>query len=230
MALDELETVLNREYDVDICHGLYFADPYDLEGLYISMIPLVKIVISKEVFWPTPDLIDEVQQAGMVGLYEALKYRKYMSRQEKGADHFGVFFYTTVKRAVYDILCHLKMTPDDGSEFLPEVSRMIHPNDVLNHLYLEQLPRLIRIMVKSRIRFQGNEGIACKYILDRVLKGADIALGFLKRDLKIKNPQFFIDYILVLVRWSLYRLKSKSRSNQYFTSMFDYSYDYGVIE
>jgi hypothetical protein len=62
-------------------------------------------------------------------------------------------------------------------------------------------------VVTKKIRFKGYELQACMYVLDRILQGARIVPAYLKRDLDIKDPEFFVSYVVVMLRNALYDMK-----------------------
>jgi hypothetical protein len=100
---------------------------------------------------------------------------------------------------------------------------MLYPTDVENHIYLEQLPGYLRDLVVERFRFVGYELQACMYILDRLLTGSKIVVAYMKRVIGIKDPDFFISYVVVMIRKTIYDMKIASGRYR-FNNVFENAY------
>ena len=192
-------------YDSLLACDLYWKSS-NTELIYTYLLPLVRIVISKE--FPVLDDAqnDEVLSDAACYLFEYVHKRKY-EHTEANEGHFTGYFYTIIKRQMYWSLNEVQRfayLPPDTNIPTP---RLVHPRDVENHIYLEQLPGYVRSLVIKRFRFRESELAACMYVLDQVLTGERIVLAYIRRDLNISDPEFFVTYVLVILRSTIYKLK-----------------------
>ena len=81
--------------------------------------------------------------------------------------------------------------------------------DVENRIFLNELKGLVGDRVLGRIRFSGLAWDACRYILECVLGERRVVEYHLRRYYGLKNPSFYVDYIEVLLRESLYDFRSQ---------------------
>lgn len=163
----------------------------------------MKVVI-KKLFPGIEYELDDILIADAVSaLYQSVMRRKYESNGDD--NHFTGYFFNVIKRQMYNSLNDKTSFEHPAATITP--SRVIHPLDVENHIYLEQLPGFIRDAVVARIRFTGRELQACMYVLDRLLTGSNIVSAYLKRGIGVQDPEFFVTYIVVLMRSSIYDLK-----------------------
>lgn len=158
------------------------------------------------------DLAEECLADASVYLYQQLTRRTYQ-HTHGDPDHFTNHFYTIIKRQLYKTVMEVQQFTylPAGSE--PDKSpKPIHPWDVEQHIYLEQLPGQVRDLVMRKIRFEGQEYQACLYVLDRVLTGARIVPAYMKNELNVRDPNFLVTYMVVVLRSTLYDLKLQNRS------------------
>ena len=80
---------------------------------------------------------------------------------------------------------------------------------VENRIFLNELKGIVESSVLGRVRFSGLVGEACGYILACFLGERRIVEYHLRRRYGLKNPRFYIDYVEVLLRDSLYDVRSR---------------------
>lgn len=208
------------DYDNDLCHDLYWCSD-DLDLIFELMQPLVRVVLLSTMNNLDEDQVEEYTSVGNLSLFEALAHRKYKSDYDD-PNHFYLYFYTTLRgdflRSYYKVK---HFVPETGSERMFRPARLIHPFDVERHIYLEQIPSEVAGIVIDRIRFDGNDLQACLYALSRILDNKTPVVNFMRRDLKVRDPEFLVSYVLVLVRSALYEMRLQSRPS--FNYVFRYA-------
>lgn len=202
--LPYLEKLLKAPYDAELCCHLYWtADSYDL--LYECMLPLVRIVLRREMFDHAED--EDYYADGFETLSYNLMYHKY-DHDGEDPGSFNSFFYMAIRRAVVARYWADKYAmPFDHSESWRPQSQTLHPYDIENQMYLEQLPNHVTQLVLDRIRFTNRELNACLYFLNQLMTGGKIIYYYVKNDLGVQDPDFYLNYVLVLLRSTLHSMK-----------------------
>lgn len=177
----------------------------DLGLIYHYLLPLVRIVARKTIRAVADELEEEVMADAAANLYIQLARRTYDS-DEWDPDHFINHYYAIVRRHIIEAFRDVVIILPEKYE-QPQPPRMLHPYDVENHLYLLQIPDVIRQHASNRIRFSGAEKDACLYLIDRILTGTRIVLPYLTNELHLREPEFYVTYIVVILRATIYDLK-----------------------
>lgn len=211
---------MTSDYDNDLCHDLYRMSD-DLVLTFELMQPLVRVVLLSTMNNLDEDQLEEYTSVGNLSLFEAISQRKYKSDQDD-PNHFYLYFFTTLRGDFIKSYWKTKhFVPETGSEKMFRPARLVHPFDVERHIYLEQIPSEVSGLVIDKIRFDGNDLQACLYALSRILDNKIPVVNFMKRDLKVKDPEFLVSYVLILVRATLYEMRLQSRPS--FNYVFRYA-------
>lgn len=201
----EVQKLLSGSYDSVLVCDLYHLGR-DSNLIFELMMPLIIIVMRRHYLGVGRMAEDELVTDAMGGLYTALRKRVY---DAKFVDHrhFTAYFWNIIRRELSDTLGAYHRLHHPPTTIEVEHPRMIQPQEVENHIYLEQLPVFVRDIVIKQIRFSGRELQACLYVLDRILTGARIVLAYMKRLIGVSDPEFFVSYIVVKIRMTIYELK-----------------------
>ena len=199
----EVRNRLSSVYDAALACDLYTLNR-DPNLTYDVLLPLISMVVKKHFPGLERTREDDMISDAMGSLYIQLLRRKY-NHHEWNERHFTTFFWNVIKRQLYDSINAINKSHYPPGMLAPP--HMIHPIDVENHMYLEQLPGFVRDIVTKRFRFTGRELQACMYVLDRLLTGSQIVAAYLKRIIGVDDPEFFVTYVVVLIRSSIYELK-----------------------
>jgi len=171
---------------------------------YDFLLPLVSIAWQTKFSSVGVEHRDEVFSDAAAYLAIQLARRTY-NEYRWDDNHFTYHFLTIVRRQMYkSVSSLLDKVPGD---VVFEPSRPMHPREMERHIYLEQLPGELMREVTKKFRFKGRELQACMYVADRILQGARVVPAYLRRDLDIADPQFFVSYVVVLLRNALYDMK-----------------------
>jgi hypothetical protein len=164
---------------------------------------------------------DEMITDTLAYLYDHIRLRKY-DDDTPSVERFFTYFYTIIKRQLINTFNEIVSYERPKGCIKP--ARMLYPQDVENHIYLNQLPGYIRDLVVDSFRFDGLELQACMYVLDRLLNGSKIVVAYMKRMIGVKDPEFFISYVVVMIRKTIYEMKIASgryRFNNVFVNAYE---------
>jgi hypothetical protein len=223
-------------YEEELACDIYHTSR-DSELILYYLLPLVGKAC-RSYIWDVvmPADRDEILGNCINHVFYALVRRAY--RGPRNPDDFTRMWFSVVKYEVvrnFEFLTwnqRLEIPPDFPVDSFPQSSRVIHPNDVLNHLYLQQLPSHVLFLVENEVRFEGAEEKACRYIAKQLITGQEIVRAYLSRDFRIPRGRidFFVDYVQYLIRKILFEIGEEG--HPYFTSKNDYRYgsEYSVIQ
>lgn len=98
----------------------------------------------------------------------------------------------------------------DYNGLKPSYATFDSPALAIYRVFLEELPGLVRDSVLDRIRFGGHMYETCMYVLDQYLNERDISHYVTKKKFNASGDDTLlaIDYVKVLIRDSLYNLRS----------------------
>lgn len=204
-CMDPLHS-LREEFDGGVCFRRY-QEGADVSEMLSLLAPLIREVIIVHRFRPrSPDEYQDFHSAGFLRLCEALAE----SPEFRDEDELRIWFRSRVKAMLSHVYWQeRRFYPRNGSEkfMLPQPD--IKTADVERQIYLRQLRTMIYREVAKKIRFSGSERMACMFVLRRVIQGRRIMLRKLREQFNLENPMFYVQYITVLARDALYRVKEK---------------------
>jgi len=174
-----------------------------------QFLPLCQVLLKIQ-FWYVPQyLYEDLLSDSYLGLYSAVVKKKC------DADRIDYsFFYAVVKNSMYtsykkNLPTRMRTHKYALTTDLPFASKYTSDRDIINHLFVKQLPDIIRKSVLRRVRFVGDEYRACRYILNRFLMRKQVISNVLKTRYNIPEEQhkFLVDFVAARSRVELYKLR-----------------------
>jgi len=93
----------------------------------------------------------------------------------------------------------------------PPSGRINSPYQIFSAIYLKEVIGSVDKLVKLRIRFGGSKKDMCEDILESRLTSNPVFSDRLKHVYRCKNPDFFIGYVDLLIKHSLYKIVEDPR-------------------
>ena len=205
LLTSEVKKMIWTLYDSSLACDLYQHD-CDSDLIFYFLAPVLRIVLLRCIFGLDEEARESLITDAMAPLFINIVERRY-NPDTWDDNHFTNFFYMVIKRQYFETLNSDKRFERPPVAMLP--SRLIHPQDVINHIYLGQIPGIVREEVSKGFRFQGRDLLACMYVLDRLLTGSQVVTSYMKRTFTINDPNFIISYVLVRIRGTIYQMKIK---------------------
>jgi hypothetical protein len=81
--------------------------------------------------------------------------------------------------------------------------------EIRARVYMGELPKEIYRIVSTKLRFNGKEREACNFILKSLLSYKPVSPATIRYHFKLREAEFFIDHVKVLIRSVLYYLRER---------------------
>lgn len=206
--LPDLHRVVATTYDPAAAFDLYQqyqAGEGTREGLLLTCLPLVGMVLRRE-FWDMDE--DEREDAVQEG-YLALD--KVVDRPGigDGPSSFRGYLYSCVRRRILTGM--VRDNFDFGYQCAhPPCALIVQPAQIEGAIFLRELGPALREWVEDRIRFPGSEGRACLYAASCLIEGVGVPLAGIVRDFHLSKARavFLVGYATVLFRMGLNEMRS----------------------
>lgn len=204
----EWQELAHKDFSVERAKALYqeYLDGKKevLPQVLESIVPLVFMII-QERFYNLSDFDrDDVYSITVHKMYEALK---------AGAIPHQSFYYylrTSIRHTILDCLPLLRQEvfPAEAASIS---KRFRTQRDAENSMFLHEIVGLMRTDISAHIRFSGKTRDACLYVLDRLISQQRVVPLVLKNTYEVP-PQFITDYVIVLCRSYLHRVRHRYES------------------
>jgi hypothetical protein len=203
MAVESLQDYLRRRYDPHLGFHLFNAK-FPVEDVMLCVAPLIHILATTRFRWVKNDDMEDPKARAFCDLLHLLgvKYKNRMYATDKQF-HFDCWW--TVYRAFNKELRFNK--PEELNRDDLEHSRMPHPQDFDRLNWMDRVKEDIRAMVLEQVRFSEAEFGVCEYALRALLDNRRPNFTVIARDYGLSHADFYVDYVKVLIRKSLYDIR-----------------------
>jgi len=149
---------------------------------------------------------DELLAGGAAEVFERLRNKRDFVGD---ADAYERYLVATARRLMSGMCPRPEVLDYDVSSLWHPMGRVRDIRDVEYQLLLEKLPTLLWRYFRDQCRLVGSERHAAADVLRRMLSGRGLGLMRLKQQFRVLDPDFIVNYVLVLVRRFLYELRAE---------------------
>lgn len=201
--MDGLEQYLRRSYDANLGFHLHNAR-FPVDDVMLCVAPLIHILATTRFRWVKNEEMEDPKARAFCDLMHLLGV-KYKNRTYQYEKQFHYDCWWTVYRSFNRELRFNKPQELDMDNL--DHSRMPHPKDLDRINWLEHVKEDIRAMVLEQVRFAEAEFGVCEYILRALLDDRRAVPTVILRDYGLRHADFYIDYVRILIRKSLYDIR-----------------------
>ena len=179
-----------------------------------TLLPLVNKVIREQFPWISDSDMEDISSAAVLKYWELLKREKIRLTYPRAT---YAFLILVTRRTILDTRRSLQKS---GSELdttdMSKVKQVFGPLNRVHKvtwladisMFIESFPERITKHMKDKNRFPKVTTAVIEYFITRGLADETVAEETLENNFGIKNPDFYISYLTVLFRDSLYELSN----------------------
>lgn len=201
MPVDSMQKYLDRRYDSHVAWCMY-NEGFPVEDIMLFVAPLIQILSNTRFRRVTPDQLEDSKAQAFCDLMENLITQKERRRHYALEKQFHYDCWWTAFRAFNRALRFNKQEELNLDDL--EHPRLPHPRDLDRTNWMNHMVEDVRAAVLEQVRFSDSEFGACEYVLRALLDKRRATPMVIQRDYKLTHADFYIDYVKVLIRKSLW--------------------------
>lgn len=213
MILADVSITDKFDYDGDNCYRLYIdyvACTIEADH-FITYLRRYVILRVRKFYYKKlgPDVCEDLVQASLLELWKLVRAKKL---PQDGTGVFHSFLNTVIRRKIAKTF---KEVYDDAPKklnahrFARVLYRRIPSADSVElKVFLEEIPDLLREKILGHLPFpEENRRRACACVLNCILSKQRVVPARIKREFKVRDPDFLVEHVKISVRQHLYEMR-----------------------